>query len=138
MWPSSHGPTTPRATHARGNGHGMCLWRLRLCARSVLRRPHRAALSLCVAPAPFSELCSGAYESQPCAAKLVVAVEAVCCACGAVDYAPEFRLWRAGQNDEHFDETIAARPALADVECAPPTRSDGRVNRVPHRSAYVT
>ncbi len=89
-------------------------------------------------PATLVRTCSGAYEAQPCAAKLVAAVEAVSRAHGAVDYAPEFRLWRAGQNDEHFDETIAARPALADVECAPPTRSNGRANRVPHWSAYVT
>ena len=86
----------------------------RCCSGRIVQRVRSTFASLV-------RTCSAVFEARPCAAKLVAAVEAVCRAHGGLDYVPEFRLWRAGQNNEHFDETIAARPALAAVECAPPT-----------------
>ena len=89
-------------------------------AHPLLAPPPRAALG---------PSCSAVSDAPTCAAKLVSAVEAVCRAHGAANYVPEFRLWRAGQNNEHFAETIAARPSLAEVVCAPPKRPAGVAER---------
>lgn len=60
-------------------------------------------------------------RTEPSAATLVAAVEAVCLAHNGGDYVPEYRLWRAGQNNSHFAETILARPDLSEVRCVRPT-----------------
>ena len=76
-------------------------------------------------PVPRVARLARPFRTRNRAAKLVNAVEAVCRAHGVANYVPEFRLWRAGQNNEHFAETIAARPSLAQVVCAPPITQAG-------------